>query len=81
MINDIAISAAVDRDVVLTKSAKYKYFGFTCRGSKPVFFNVVDAGGLAESDVRTLPPPRPSTPHPAAVAATHLPLERSTLPS
>jgi protein tyrosine phosphatase len=45
---------ATAREVVLTKSAKYKYFGFTCRGSKPVFFNVVDAGGLAESNgVRT----------------------------
>lgn len=40
---------AKTREITLTKSAKYKYFGFTCRGSKPVFFNVVDQGGLAES--------------------------------
>lgn len=37
------------KEITLTKSQKFKYFGFTCRGSKPVFFNAVDAGGLAES--------------------------------
>lgn len=37
------------REVTLTKSDEFKYFGFTARGSNPVFLNMVDPGGLADS--------------------------------
>jgi len=37
------------REVTLTKSSEFKYFGFTARGSNPVFLNMVDPGGLADS--------------------------------
>eukprot|EP00038_Savillea_parva_P008410 m.176770 g.176770 ORF g.176770 m.176770 type:complete len:382 (+) comp14232_c0_seq1:151-1296(+) len=37
------------RDVTLTKSDEFKYFGFTARGSHPVFLNMVDPGGLADT--------------------------------
>eukprot|EP00037_Helgoeca_nana_P032290 m.413148 g.413148 ORF g.413148 m.413148 type:complete len:381 (-) comp29027_c0_seq1:1326-2468(-) len=37
------------RDVTFTKSNEYKYFGFTARGSNPVFLNMVDPGGLADT--------------------------------
>lgn len=37
------------RDVTLTKSQEFKYFGFTVRGSNPVFLNMVDPGGLADT--------------------------------
>jgi len=35
-------------DVTLAKNHQYKYFGFTARGSNPVFLNMVDPGSLAD---------------------------------
>jgi predicted metalloprotease with PDZ domain len=45
----LALAGSTLRDVTFTKSNEYKYFGFTARGSNPVFLNMVDPGGLADT--------------------------------
>eukprot|EP00040_Diaphanoeca_grandis_P027353 m.155612 g.155612 ORF g.155612 m.155612 type:complete len:383 (+) comp30944_c1_seq1:53-1201(+) len=38
----------IERNVTVAKTEKLRYFGFTCRGSKPVFFNIVDKNHPAD---------------------------------
>lgn len=38
-----------ERTLTVAKTESLRYFGFTCRGSKPVFFNIVDKGHPADN--------------------------------